>query len=204
MTPYEILGVSADASMDEIKKAYRKLSRIYHPDANINNPNKADAEAKFKEVQRAYNEIVKMRERGESGTYRGFDDFYKNQSHREGFEQENLEFQAAYNYLNNGYFREGLNVLNRMSNRNAQWYYMAAIGHAGMGNNVTALDYAKIASDMEPDNMVYRNLLLKLQNGGQWYQERGTVYGQPLGEGSGLCMDILCWNLACGCCNPCC
>ena len=47
--PYKILGVSRDASDEEIKKAYRALSRKYHPDANINNPNKAEAEEKFTE-----------------------------------------------------------------------------------------------------------------------------------------------------------
>ncbi len=61
--PYSVLGISRDASDDEIKKAYRKLSRKYHPDANINNPNKEQAEEKFKEVQQAYEQIMKERER---------------------------------------------------------------------------------------------------------------------------------------------
>ncbi len=62
--PYSVLGVSPSASADEIKKSYRKLSRMYHPDANINNPNKAMAEEKFKEVQEAYEQIMDERENG--------------------------------------------------------------------------------------------------------------------------------------------
>ena len=64
--PYQVLGVSSDASEEEIKKAYRKLSRMYHPDANINNPNKAQAEEKFKEIQQAYQQMMNHRVQGSS------------------------------------------------------------------------------------------------------------------------------------------
>ena len=62
--PYEVLGVSPSASDDEIKKAYRELSRKYHPDANINNPLADLAAEKFKEVQEAYDTIMRERTSG--------------------------------------------------------------------------------------------------------------------------------------------
>ena len=62
LNPYEVLGVTSAASDEEIKKAYRSLSRKYHPDANVNNPNKAQAEEKFKQVQQAYDQIMKERQ----------------------------------------------------------------------------------------------------------------------------------------------
>ena len=65
--PYQVLGVSRDASDEEIKKAYRTLSRKYHPDANVNNPNKDQAEEKFKQIQQAYQQIMDERQRGTSG-----------------------------------------------------------------------------------------------------------------------------------------
>src|SRR5215218_6853398 len=49
--PYDVLGVSRSASEDDIKKAYRKLAKSYHPDRNANDPKAKD---KFAEVNTAY------------------------------------------------------------------------------------------------------------------------------------------------------
>lgn len=65
--PYKVLGVSPNATDDEIKKAYRELSRKYHPDANVNNPNKDKAEEMFKLVQQAYDQIMDQRKNGGAG-----------------------------------------------------------------------------------------------------------------------------------------
>ena len=72
LDPYSVLGVSRNASEEEIKKAYKKLSRKYHPDANINNPNKEQAEEKFKEIQAAYQQIMKERTDGYSYSAGGY------------------------------------------------------------------------------------------------------------------------------------
>ena len=63
MDPYKVLGVSPSATDDEVKKAYRRLSRKYHPDANVNKSKQEQeaAEENFKKVQMAYDTIVKMR-----------------------------------------------------------------------------------------------------------------------------------------------
>jgi len=57
---YEVLGISKSSSADEIKKAYRKLARKFHPDANRNDPS---AETKFKEVQEAYDVLSDTKKR---------------------------------------------------------------------------------------------------------------------------------------------
>lgn len=78
--PYKVLGVDYNASDEDIKKAYRNLSRKYHPDANVGNPHAAEAEEKFKEVQQAYDEIMKERRGGQTaGGYGGTGSSYTGQ-----------------------------------------------------------------------------------------------------------------------------
>ena len=210
--PYQVLGVSRGASDEEIKKAYRSLSRKYHPDANINNPNKAVAEEKFKQVQQAYDQIMKEKEMGASyggsgygsyGGFGGFGDFgfggYQQRQSTGGSEYEN-HLRAAANYIQSRHFKEALNVLNAMQSRNAQWYYYSAIANNGIGNNVMALDHAKKAVSMEPNNMQNRQLLQQLEGGGMWYRDmQGPFYQQSSG-GSDFCLKLCIANLICNCC----
>ena len=133
--PYSVLGVSRDASDDEIKKAYRKLSRKYHPDANINNPNKAQAEEKFKEVQQAYEQIMKEREYGSSGNYNSYGGFggFGTQGQNTYQDEEAVRRQAAANYINSRHYKEAMNVLSSLQQRNGQWYYFDADGYMATG-----------------------------------------------------------------------
>ena len=139
--PYQVLGVSRSASDDEIKKAYRNLSRKYHPDANINNPNKDQAEEKFKQVQQAYDQIMKEKQSGAAGaggygsvgssssyggsSYGGaygsgpgaggpFGGFYGRYTYNNAgssAQDDNPKVRAAGNFISNGYYNEALKVL---------------------------------------------------------------------------------------------
>ena len=136
MDPYKILGISYDATEEEIKKAYRALSRKYHPDANVGKPNQKELEEKFKEVQQAYSMIMDQRQgKGQaqqayhgagSGGYGGNawnpfgSEFWGfggqgDPSGGSGYQQQEESkdaqyMRAALNYIQSGYFREGLHA----------------------------------------------------------------------------------------------
>lgn len=222
--PYSILGISRDASDEEIKKAYRSLSRKYHPDANINNPNKDQAEAKFKEVQQAYQQIMREREYGTGdsyssdgygsygsgdysdfggfGSFRGFNAQYRQAGSGATDNQEDLHMRAAANFINSGHYQEALNLLNNMtaSARNAQWYYYSALANSGIGNNVIALQHAKEALRLEPDNFQYQMLVNRFESGGMWYQRQQRPYQTTFSSGGDWCMKLCIANLVCNLC----
>ena len=172
--PYQVLGVSRSASDEEIKKAYRTLSRKYHPDANVNNPNKDQAEERFKQVQQAYDLIMKEKQQGTSGSYSygagsadgrsagtgsygqgpfgGFSGqyYYGNGTYRSQSRATSPKLQAALNYIQNQCYPEALNVLSSIpfSERAGQWYYYSAVANEGVGNSATAIEHIRRAVNL--------------------------------------------------------
>lgn len=213
--PYDVLGVSPSASDDEIKKAYRDLTRKYHPDANVDNPLADLAEEKFKEVQEAYDTIMHERQAGGSGGYSyggssygssgGYSGYGDGGSSGGGYQnaQSDPRLQAAVNYINSRRFREALNTLDQVPERSALWYYLSGCANAGLGNNVLARDHAAQAVNMEPNNLQYRQLLNQLEFSSRRYQSSGYGSGYGMGGGScgtgNLCCDLCIADQLCEC-----
>lgn len=208
--PYKVLGVSPDASDEEIKRAYRKLAKQYHPDLN---PGDEEAARKMQQVNAAYEQIKNPEKaaygpgssQGSYGGYGGYSQYgpfggyyqrtYSNTDSGDSYQQ------AAYNYLRFGRYQEALNALQNSTERNARWYYLSALANHGLGNQVTALEHIRRAVSMEPDNQEYLQALNRIEYG-------GTAYRQQAGNFSGFEMRsnpcknfLLCWLCNLFCCG---
>ena len=142
------------------------------------------------------------------GTYNDFFNqwfAYSQQRRQQEAQKETTEEQAARGHINYRAYREALNVLENAppNTRGARWYYYSAVANSGIGNNVTALEHAKRAADMDPNNPEYQTLLQQLVNGRNWYQNQNRNFGfsgTPATTSQGLCYYFCLANLLCNCC----
>ena len=203
--PYKVLGVSPNASDDEIKAAYRKLAKKYHPDLN---PGDAYAAQKMNEVNEAYEQIKNPQPQSEpyggygygSGAGYGYGSAYQSQT-----DSERNEIKAARNYIRTRHFQEAINALSGVpaSQRDGEWYYLHAIASYNLGNRVAAVSSAEQACRMSPGNMQYRQLLEQIESGAQYYDDTGAGFGF---QGVQMNTDNFCLKLCIAnlICNMCC
>lgn len=193
--PYKVLGVSPDASDDEIKQAYRRLAKKYHPDLN---PGDEEAARRMQEVNAAYEQIKNPEKQTSSsgGTY-GYDPYGAYQR----TEQTDSYQDVAFRYLRMGLYREALTALENSPNRNARWYYISALAHDRLGNQITALEHIRRAVSMEPDNFVYISALNQIQSGGQDYRTQADWSGGFEFRRTNCSNLFWCWLVSIFCCR---
>ena len=206
--PYRVLGVSPTASEDEIKRAYRNLAKKYHPDVNNGS---AEAEARMTEVNEAYTTSRKMRREGTNASA-GYSQSYSGSSQRGGYGSygngygsssygggsgygyaSSPQMQAVRNYIRAGHYQEALHLLEEMNERTAEWYYLCGEANLGVGNRIAALNYARQAVSMNPNNYEYQALLSRLEGSSYFYQNSGSDRGFNI-------PSVVCGNPCVACC----
>ena len=210
--PYKVLGVSPDASDEEIKTAYRTLAKKYHPDLN---PGDEYAAQRMNEINAAYEQIKNPQPQnpyGEGGAAYGsawgaygYSNGYGYGSAWQGEDQtERNELRAARNYIRARHFSEAVTALSGVpeSERDGEWYYLYAIAQYNMGNRTSALDAAQRAVSMSPGNMQYQQLLQQIQSGAGTYDDMGSGFGFRSVNFSSdkLCLSICLANILCNLC----
>ena len=179
--PYRILGVSPNASDDEIKKAYRKLAKKYHPD-NYAGETSEFASEKMKEINDAYDTIVNRRKRKNSG-YSGFSD--------------------VRTFIMNGRLEDAESILNGtpLNSRNAEWYFLKATIFYKRGWLQEAHKNFVRACNMDPTNEEYRAAYEEMCR-----QRSGNFGGYNPVPGTGVgcsscdvCTSLLCADCCCEC-----
>ncbi len=182
--PYKVLGVPRGASEDEVTKAYRKLAKKYHPDLN---PGDKEAEKKMSEINAAYEQIKNPEPT--SGSYGGYGNYggYGSYGGYNNSSSQSDRFSAVEHFIRLGYFREALNALNSINERNAKWYYYSAIANYNIHNRVVALSHIETAVKMEPNNYQYQELLNRIKNNSYTYEQTSSTYERPFSFGN------MCW-----------
>ena len=263
--PFAVLGVPSSATEDEIKSAYRKLAKKYHPDLN---PGDKAAEQKMREVNEAYTRALQIKKGGGSspfgGSYSssgsssgnpygnsygnpfgnpfgnsygqssdggqryeyryenrqqqtgnpfgayGFDPFAAffggaSPNREAGFRSRNYanpDLRDAADLIRAGKYTDAMQLLNRIPQHDADWHALYARADLGLGNRISALDHARSAARMSPDDDEYQVLLSTVESGRQIYHRnraqggydfRSMLCGNP-------CLTCFAANILLNCC----
>ena len=168
MNPYKVLGVSENATQDEIRKAYLALVKKYHPDRYSDGPMKDMANEKLKEINQAYELLTKKKESsgyGGGSGYGGYSSYGQNTWSQGGYWQNQgsysgdyaQEFSRVRSYFAQNNLNAAQSVLDNIPLHNAEWHYLYGILYFRWGWYDQARQHLSMACSMEPGNMEYQH-----------------------------------------------
>ncbi len=199
--PYEVLGVPKNATQDEIKAAYRKLAKQYHPDKYVGNPLADLASEKFKEINEAYETLTGGNSAGQNSYTGGY-----GQS-AGGFGGAGT-FAQVRNLINLNSLDEAERILDASSDRPAEWFFLKGSLYIRRGWHDQGINFLRQAVNMEPSNTEYRRTLNAIESQRQQYR---TVGGGMVSDSTSMCNccgNLLCADCCCECMGgdliPCC
>ena len=199
--PYQILGVPETATDEEVKKAYLKLARKYHPDNYHDNPLADLAQEKMKEINAAYEQVTKSRSGAQrsaqySGGY-GYGSGWSNQS-----ASGSSVLQQVRMAINSGNLSRAEALLANYDNHNAEWNFLKGAVCYRRGWMDEARRYYTTACQMDPGNTEYRQALEYMENGASAsYHPGGTFFGTDVCDDNNLCMRMCCAYMLCNGCS---
>ncbi len=212
--PYSVLGISPNASDDEVKTAYRNLAKKYHPDNYANAPDVAELAAeKMSQVNEAYDAIVTARRNGTpvggSSTNAGTSSGAGNTNDYGSFSgTQHTDFADVRNLFSAGRITDAEMVLDGVPNsrRNAEWYFLKGSVLYRRGWIDQAYAYFQTAVNKAPNNAEYRAAYTQVsqQRTGRTagYNYNGSRGNSSCGSGCGpcsTCMGLLCADSCCEC-----
>lgn len=193
--PYEVLGISKNATDDEVKAAYRALARKYHPDNfEDTNPLKELANEKMQQINEAYDEIMRMRSAGTKGQHTS------NASRGEQTGSVPPFYADIRHKINHGKISQAEQLLLTVdeNERIAEWHYLYSIVLFKRGRVNDAMRSLEIACMMDPSNAEYQQAKQMFNTGANGYGS--TYYGaNQKHDSSGGCCNGCDDCCTCGC-----
>lgn len=190
--PYEVLGVPSGASTDEVKRAYRELAKKYHPDNYINNPLADLAEEKMKEINEAYDSIIKGRTSSTNSSGNAYSSSSSYSSYSRSGNAKYSEIRRAISE-NNIYLAEKL--LSECTTHDAEWNFLMGSVMLRKGWHDNARTYFARAYSMEPNNREYAEAMSRMQ-----YATRAGNMGGAMLTPCDCCTGLMCADCLCDCC----